>query len=293
MKKYFLILISLSLVIITSCEDSDKNPLVQGDVAPFVKYESTNSVFDLSDPESRFSGTFFSERPELIESHEIFVAVNDGNTSPRFESVTITNTLPFEFNITIQEIEEILELAPGTILPGDTVLFNNVTTSVSGVTVAVEDVTVNGETSSVAQQQGYNLSGSVSCPFVYDDIPEGIYDVVLLDFAGFFTETLTTRTVELGPGDNQVTIVEGEYPVEGSDPLILTLDLETGNIIAVNEDGQAFGDGPVSAANGFGRNDYRLGPDTGVILSCVGSFSISLNFSVLNGNPHSFVLRAQ
>lgn len=293
MKKYLIILLSISITVFTSCEDSDKNPLIQGNVAPFVKFEATNDVFDLADPTSAFSGTFFSDMPELIESHEIFVAFDDGNTSPRFESVTVINTLPFEFSITIPEVETILELEPGTILPGDMVLFNNVTTAVSGITVAVEDVTVNGETVSVAQQQGYNLSATVSCPFIYDDIPQGTYDVVRLDFAGFFGETLTTRTVELGPDDNQVTILEGEYPVEGSDPLILTLDLETGDIIAVNEDGQAFGDGPVSANNGFTRNDYRLGPDTGNILSCVGSITISLNFSVLNANPHSFILRAQ
>jgi len=206
----------------TSCEDSDKNPTIQGNVAPFVKFESSSQVFDLADPTSGISGTFFSEAPELIESHEVFVGLQNNANSVVFESVVVITEFPFEFNLTIGEVENILGLDPGTVLPGELVLLNNITTSTSGVVLSIDEVALSGETVSVAQQQGYSVTASVSCPFVYEDIPEGTYTVNELGFGGFFNETLATRTIELGPGPNQVTIIEGEFPVEGSDPLILT-----------------------------------------------------------------------
>lgn len=134
------------------------------------------------------------------------------------------------------------------------------------------------------------ITVGVECPFVYSDIPEGLYEVTLSDFGEFFEETSMTRTVELGPGENQVTILEGEFPIEGSDPLIITLD-DVGRVIAVNEDGLAFGNGPISAANNFPPNFYLLGSDEGRVLSCIGQFDLVLNYTPFSGNVHSFNLR--
>lgn len=284
---------AISLCVITSCEDADKNPLVVSNVAPFVKYESFSNRIDLADETPTISGRFFTNEPELIESHELLIAINNNSSSVNYFPLMTITELPFEFSLTLDEMAAALGIEASTIFPGDQIFIQGVTTGTNGVVLRNEDVTVNGETVSVAQQQGYFLSNPVVCAFVYDDIPVGTYNVIELGFAGFFGETSTTRTIELGPGPDQVTIVEGEYPVEGSDPLILTLDLDTGDIIAVNEDGQSFGSGPVSTGNGFPINTYLLGAETGSVLSCVGLFTINLNFSPFNGNEHVFILRAQ
>lgn len=134
------------------------------------------------------------------------------------------------------------------------------------------------------------ITVAVECPFVYSEIPEGTYEVTFSEFGEFFEDTTATRTVELGPGDNQVTIIEGEFPVEGSDPLIITLD-DLGRVIAVNEDGLAFGNGSVSQTNGFPPNFYALGSPEGTVLSCIGQFDLVLNFTPFNGNVHGFNLR--
>lgn len=294
MKKYIIVLLSVTTLLTTfsSCEDSDKSPLVLGETAPFMKFEADNTLLDLADPASAISGTFFSDVPELIESHEVFVALQNNVNSPVFESFVLITELPFEFNATLQDIAEVLNVDPASILPGDTILFRNVSTGTNGATITIDTAALSGETVSVAQQQGYSFDGVVTCPFVITDIPEGTYDVVELGFGAFFTETSTTRTIELGPGPDQITIVEGEYPIEGSEPLIITLDLETGNVTGVNEDGISFGFGPVSAANGFPINTYVLNAEPGNVLSCIGLITLGLDFAPFGGNEHSFILRA-
>lgn len=284
---------SISLCVITSCEDADKNPLVVSDVAPFVKYESFANRIDLAEDTPTISGRFFTNEPELIESHELLIAINNDANTPTYFPLTTITELPFNFSLTLEEIASALGIEVASIFPGDQILIQGITTSTTGVVLRNENVTVNGETVSVAQQQGYFLSNPVVCAFVYDDIPVGTYNVVTSAFGVFFEDTTTTRTVELGPGPDQVTIVEGEFPNEGSDPLILTLDPNNGEILAVNEDGQAFGTGSVSVANEFPINTYLLGAEPGSVLSCVGLFTINLNFSPFSGNEHVFILRAQ
>ena len=128
----------------------------------------------------------------------------------------------------------------------------------------------------------------IACPAfsVTDEIP-GSYDVIASDFAGFFGETDFDREVIAGPGNNQVTIVGGEFPGLGSDDLILTIDPSDGRVVGINGDGVSL---PESA--GFGENLYLL--ENGLVLPCSGQIiDLTMNFDPLSGNAHKFVLQKQ
>lgn len=284
--KYYTFLLIITLLTISSCEDPEKNPLVEGEVAPFVRLTLETTGIDLSDQTSSISGTFFTDVPETIETHEVFVAIANGSDSPNFRSLETFDQFPANFSYNQEQIETLF----GTLLnPGDAIEFRAVTTGINGTIVETANVGVAPDNFNISQQQGYQFSGVVTCPFLIEDIPTGTYDVVFSTFGNFFGDTLATRTVELGPGPNQITIVEGEFPIEGSDPLIITLDPDTGNVIGVNEDGLAFGNGP----SGLPPNTYLLSATPGNVLSCVGLITLGLNFLPFNGNPHQFILRVQ
>ena len=126
----------------------------------------------------------------------------------------------------------------------------------------------------------------VQCPSVDISALAGSYNVVASTFAGFFGETDFTRDVVLGPGENQVTIIDGTYITQGADDLIITIDPATGDIIGVNEDG-------IDSTVSFGPNFYRLLPG-GRVLTCVGIIEMTLDFSAnIAGNPHAFNLVKQ
>jgi len=273
--KTFLVLV-ISGLLLTSCEE--ERTFFDPD------NQSFTSIVNFSDPNPDFS-------IQIGETREFQLEINSAVLSNNPRTVTFT----------LNEEESTLDPTFYTVSSFDVVIPANEFTGLT--TITVEDVlgdVADPETIifDINESDTYNLglapratvSVGIDCPFVYEDIPEGTYEVTLSSFGDFFEDTTTTRTVELGPGDNQVTIVEGEYPIEGSDPLIITLD-DTGRVIAVNEDGFAFGNGPVSIANGFPPNFYLLGSDEGAVLSCIGRFTLVLNFSPFNGNVHSFNLR--
>jgi hypothetical protein len=126
----------------------------------------------------------------------------------------------------------------------------------------------------------------VQCPSVDISALAGTYDVTASTFAGFFGETDFTREVVLGPGANQITIVDGTYITEGAEDLILTIDPTTGNITAVDET-------KINSTVSFGPNFYRFLPG-GRVLTCVGIIEVNLDFSAsIAGNPHVFNLLKQ
>ncbi|MEK6152317.1 hypothetical protein WIW50_03615 [Flavobacteriaceae bacterium 3-367] len=126
----------------------------------------------------------------------------------------------------------------------------------------------------------------VQCPSVDISALPGSYDVSFSTFASFFGETDFTREVVAGPGENQITIIDGTHITEGAEDLVLTIDPETGAIIGVNEDG-------INSAVSFGPNFYTLLPG-GRVLSCVGIIEVNLDFNgSVTGNPHNFNLVKQ
>lgn len=273
MKKFkYLLLVTLSIITFISCDDdSEFGSGVDQTLIGF-----SNSIQDLSiqidetqDFEVQINSTTLSDSERTIN----FTISNLSTLDPSFYSISsMAITIPPNefFGSTTVTIQDVV----GNVTDPETIILE----------IVPQDGFVTGSNVNTT------LSVGINCPFVYSEIPEGLYEITQSDFGDFFGDTTTTRTIELGPGENQVTILEGEFPIEGSDPLIITLD-DTGNVIAVNEDGLAFGNGPVSADNNFPPNFYLLGSTEGNVLSCIGRFELVLNYSPFNGNVHSFNLR--
>ena len=203
----------------------------------------------------------------------VVVEVDDTETTldPAFYSIdNLTPTIAagdFTVDITITTI-------PGADLPSasDAIVLNLV--SVEGAEIGENSVEV------------LSIGLEVQCPTVDISALAGSYDVVASTFAAFFGETDFTREVVLGPGENQITIVDGTYITEGAEDLILTIDPETGAIVAVDET-------KINSTVSFGPNFYRLLPG-GRVLTCVGIIEMTLDFSAnIAGNPHVFNLVKQ
>lgn len=273
MKKFkYLLLIILSIITFIACDDgSEFGSGVDQTLIGFSNSTQNLSIQidETKDFEIQINSTTLSDSERTIN----FTISNQSTLDPSFYSIpSMSITIPPNefFGSTIVTIQDVV----GNVADPETIILE----------IVPEDSFVTGSSISTT------LSVGINCPFVYSEIPEGLYEVTQSDFGSFFGDTTTTRTIELGPGQNQVTILEGEFPIEGSDPLIITLD-DTGRVIAVNEDGLAFGNGPVSLDNNFPPNFYLLGSSEGTVLSCIGRFELILNYSPFNGNVHSFNLK--
>lgn len=272
MKNIKFLFIAVLALVFTACDDdSEFGSGVDQTLIGFSNQTADFSIQidEMQDFEVQINSTTLSDTERTIN----FTVSDQSTLDPSFYSISsMSITIPANeyFGSTTVTIQD----AEGDVADPRTLILE----------ITPDDSYVTGASATTT------ISAGINCPFVYTDIPEGLYEVTQSDFGEFFGDTMTTRTVELGPGDNQVTILEGEYPIEGSDPLIITLD-DTGRVIAVNEDGLAFGNGPVSADNNFPPNFYLLGSEEGTVLSCIGRFELVLNFTPFNGNVHSFNLR--
>ncbi len=272
MKNIKFLFIAVLALVFTACDDdSEFGSGVDQTLIGFSNQTADFSIQidEMQDFEVQINSTTLSDSERTIN----FTVSDQSTLDPSFYSIALMSiTIPANeyFGSTTVTIQD----AEGDVADPRTLILE----------ITPDDSFVTGASATTT------ISAGINCPFVYTDIPEGLYEVTQSDFGEFFGDTMTTRTIELGPGDNQVTILEGEYPIEGSDPLIITLD-DTGRVIAVNEDGLAFGNGPVSADNNFPPNFYLLGSEEGTVLSCIGRFELVLNFTPFNGNVHSFNLR--
>ncbi len=281
--------IALSLLTFTSCEDKDKQLIEYGEPGTragslvIVDFDA-KPAFNAADlPNSAISGTLTAPANNVASYSLKVYRLSEGSASDVFDILTVTS-FPSQFNISLEEIMASMGLTLDDVVAGDRFEFFGESVSTDGLLVTANslDDDLLGEP---GQKVAYRFNASVSCPFVPAEI-EGTYQIVALGFAGFFGEDLNApRTVVAGPGENQFTIVEGEYPTQNSDPLIVTVDPETGNVLAVNEDGIAF-DG---VAQGFPPNYYLL--VEGSVFSCTGYIDLRLNFTPFSGNPHDFILQ--
>ncbi len=272
-----------------SCEDNSKDRFDFGEAGDragsivLVDFDQ-KPAFNAADlPGSFISGTLTTPL-DNVESYTLSARrISEGTVSELTDVYTTTN-FPTDFNVSLEEIMISFGLQLDDVIAGDRFEFFGRSVSTNGDVVTINnlDSDLAGE---VGQKVAYSFEASVSCPFDPSEI-EGTYEIIALGFAGFFGEDLNaTRTVIAGPDPDQFTIVEGEYPTQNSDPLIITVDVETGNVIAVNEDGVAF-DGE---DQGFPPNYYLL--VEGSVFSCTGYIDLRLNFTPFNGNPHDFILQ--
>ena len=270
-----LVFLFLTGLVAVSCEE-DPIPQIDpnsADTASLSGFGGSSTPRIAFNPAQEEVSTFTVGVTTLSNSDRAISISVDETTSldPAFYSISTLNPVipagSFVGSFTITTI-------PGAVLPAgsDQIVLN--LDSVEGATPGTESTT----------QLAIGLE--IACPSV--DIEElvGTYDVTASTFAGFFGETDFTREVVLGPGDNQITIIDGTYINEGADDLILTIDPATGDIIGVNEDG-------INSTVSFGPNFYRLLPG-GRVLTCAGIIEMTLDFSAnIAGNPHSFNLLKQ
>lgn len=216
----------------------------------------------------------------------ISVGVSTLSDSPRSVVVEVDSTSTLD-----PAFYSIDNLSP-TIEPGDFTTDITITT-IPGVdlpsasdAIVLNLVSVEGAEIGANSIDALSVGLEVQCPSVNIEDLVGSYDVVASTFAGFFGETDFTREVVLGPGPNQITIVDGTYIAEGAEDLILTIDPESGSIVAADET-------KINSQVSFGPNFYRLQPG-GRVLTCVGIIEVNLDFSAsIAGNPHVFNLVKQ
>lgn len=280
--KLFVGILFISLV--TSCEDSDKNPLIQSAVAPFVKFEPGNLQFDLGNVESSsIGGTFFSDVPELVASHTISMALDNGVNSLVFVELMTITELPFEFSATLPELAPILGVNVEDIAPGQSISFQATTVGVDGTVIEPSNVTVAGETTTVAQQQGYFFDGVAICPPFEIDAILGTYNVIANSLAPAVgvSDPDPTREVIAGPGPNQITVVGGSVGFAGGDDLIIDVNTENGDLsLGLDADGSPGLAFPVGTGGLTFDSDYAPFPAGATVVSCVDPQRISLGLAL-------------
>lgn len=286
----FIIAILTFCFVAVSCEDDSKNPLVLTESqGPFVSIDITNNSFDASAvAESNVSGRLFVPVDNVAEYNLQVSRVSEGNVTDFFPILTV-NSFPSDFTITGADLAIALGIEVEDILPGDSFNFAAQSIGLDG-TVLTSSLLSDSLDGSIGLANGYAFSSNVACEFIAADVV-GTYDVLALGFAGTtcMNETSTTREVVAGPGENQITIIGGEYPTNaGSDDLILNIDPTTGDATLGNPDGIAFRAGSC----GIGQND-NYGAANGSVFSCVGSINLTMDFTAFAGNAHPFILQKQ
>ena len=315
-KTYFNFLLAIAAtVLLVACSDDDSG--VSADVPRDIVPELRNGVFiqfgtgstppptvSFAEPEAAgFSIPIQDLNGNAVEYSLDVEATIGGNTFIGEDVIVITE-FPTTLNVSIAEIAAALSLPLEEISFGDSFSFVATATDAEGnASIGSEPnirddgtLAVGTTRNELLVQPSFNsamrFGFTLACPaFTVDDVV-GTYDVVAIAFAGAtgsFPEISFVRTVVAGPGENQFTIVEGEYEFYGSDPLIVTFDPNTGSVLEINEDGLAF----TEALSGLTDNNYVL--IDGLVLPCAGNgiIDLNLNFSVFNTNPHDFILEKQ
>lgn len=264
--KYLCIVLTVGLFF--ACEDPDKDPLVLENSAPFVKILVDNSSYDIGDLNSSFTGTLYSDAPELVDNHVISFAIDSGGQNTFFEILTVSGAeLPLELNIPLSDLLEAAGLTIDDVDPGQRLIFRGRTTGVDG-TVVDKTNTIDTSGSGINAtgiRQAYEYFAFISCPFVESEII-GTYQVLVHAFDAFFGPQPPTREVIAGPGPNQYTILGGAIPLDGADDMIVTVNPATGAVSSGNPQGIHF--------NTFGPGQY--GQVTGFTFSCVGFINLTI-----------------
>lgn len=268
------ILICVLALIGLSCEENK---------TPIFDFENGRSIAGFNGGRSDTRITF---NPAENTDNIITIGVSTLSDSPRSVQLNVdaASTLDPSF-YSISNLSPVIEpgnftvdiivtTIPGVDLPSatDAIVLN--LASVEGAEIGESSIDV------------LSIGLDVQCPSVDIDDLAGSYDVTASTFAGFFGETDFTREVVIGPGANQITIIDGTYITEGAEDLILTIDPNTGDIVAVDET-------KINSTASFGPNFYRFLPG-GRVLTCVGIIEVNLDFSAnIAGNPHVFNLVKQ
>ncbi|TBW25877.1 hypothetical protein [Gramella sp. KN1008] len=295
---YKSILFLFSLALMVSCEGEKFNVPFEYEDGGWIKFEETPvfsvNVADMSSSEAVFNATLVDPIGNAA-TYDLYVSATINGTAYEDKLVTTITEFPAQLSIAPSDLATALGVDLSELGGGNIFSFYAVVTTTDGTVYEAEPVPnfdadgdgYNGGNISetLLEEGGYRnafvFNVSYLCPFVVEDAV-GSYEVVYNHFGPFFQETLQTREVIAGPGENQITIVEGVYPGLGSDPLILTVDSDTGMVTEINEDGLSI--------TAYGGNNYQL--ISGTVYSCSGYIDLFLDFAGgINGNPHQFIIQ--
>ena len=298
----------MALTLLTaSCTDDDKDPLndTLSTSGGFVRFTEENppetvGVQDVSDVEYSLR---VSDANNNVSTYDLSLYADISGVRTDTIALTQVTSFPSSLTYSIDELTAALGITNDDVSFGDQFFFSSVVTTDEGVVYSGEPLfygddeddgidgnvlTGQGVTADLLNNAGYRQAFEfdfiILCPEVNFDDLVGTYDVTDLGFDEFFGETDFVRTIVKGPGENQITVVKGAYPVAGGEDLILDIDPVTA-AVSLAEPALAFS----AEAGAFDTDNY--GDDTaGFVFSCIGRVAIVLDFDAFSGNAHAFTL---
>lgn len=272
----------LAFFLLINCQDEDKLALQDhtevDDFAPYVRIIVEKSLLDATVLSNEsFVGTV-SSPSDNVASWNLKARIT-GSKITEFADIVSISSFPSDFSIPINEIASKINIPIDDILPGDIIEFQANSAGIDGNILSFDDLAgdLRGQPE---QRQAYQFEILISCPFSASEIA-GTYDVIEHEFDEYFGEQPPTREIVAGPGENQLTIIGGPVPLDGSDDLIINVNPNTGVASYGGKDDAIH-------FNTFGPGKY--GSDVkGFVFSCVGS--IDLVITSPGFIPNTFTLK--
>lgn len=250
-----------------NCQDEEKLTFTDhtetDDFAPYVRIIVEKSLLDATVLGNESLTGTVSAPSGNVTTWNLMARVTGSNTT-EYADITTVSSFPSDISIPMTEIADKLNIAVNDIQPGDIIEFQASSTGNDGRVLTIDDLA--GDLSGQPEQrQAYEFEILISCPFKSSEIA-GTFNVVEHSFDAFFGEQPPTREIIAGPGENQLTIIGGPIPLDGSDDLVINVDPATGVASYGGNDNAIH-------FNTFGPGVY--GTDVkGFVFSCVGSIDL-------------------
>ncbi|WP_299763254.1 hypothetical protein [uncultured Dokdonia sp.] len=267
MKYLYKISFILTLLLVVSCNEDDSIVLDVNDPA--------NSIAQIN------GGTVLTFNPVEDVVNIVNIGVSTLSDSDRSYTVSIdmdNTTLESSF----YNIPSLTGVIPAGSFIGELVINTPIPSSFpetdAVLTLVLESVEGAQllETSNLSEELGI----TVACPTVELElvVGEGVTTSnPLLEAFGVDATFSDPRTVVMGPGSDQITIIGGLSPDIGSSDIILTVDLETGLATGTATPEETTEDLPLGNSFNNGGVPTRTTLITGQILSCIGQISFTLD----------------
>jgi len=287
----FTLLIVVILFSITSCTDEEtfRNPVhykleKTGAFPKFVNPIETAVGVDLiSNLEYSFS---VYDPNNSIKSYDLKIYAVIGGTQTAVKDVSVTTSFPSDFNFSIQEMADILEVSVDDFSFGDSIGFVGSCISKSGI---FYDATTNTE--NTLNAPGYNsafgFAFTILCPGeVMPQDLEGVWTITLDDF-GVVLDNGVFQVIQ-GPDANQITLIDpfGHVNLATGNSFNVVMDI-TGPSAGHIEVQDSWDSGAYGLTYGIGR----IAGD-GTIFKCVGNgfMTFEFNYTVDAGSFGSFAM---
>ena len=284
MKNIYKIIFALVLLIsFTSCEDENKNPLLDEVPAAYVFIDIENPVLDVTDLQSSTYGGVITAPANNVASFDVSVRrVSDGIGTDYFP-VYSTTSFPADFRVSATDIANALGLNLIDLLAGDRFDFVGTSMGVDGSIVSINNLATD-IASEPGQKQAYTLTTYISCPFVQEDMV-GTYTIIEDD--GFSATGNTTFEIIAGESANEIVLLN---PYDSAGNFNITVNVNDFGIASFERQ-----DGVLTeeiCCAGYSPTNFRSNASTSLALSCTGylvlRFSTALSLAGGTGTGFTF-----